>query len=131
MPLTPFQREVARILAAHRNPESYLTGGAVINRSDASFRYSNDLDVFHDAAVSVAACAEADARALRAANCSVEWALRQEDCYRAEASRGEDRVRLDWSTPRLSSSTWRTVTPAFRRLTCRGKCSPGPSISGS
>jgi hypothetical protein len=97
MPLTAFQREVARILAAHRNPESHIAGGAVINRAEASLRYSDDLDIFHDAAQIVAACAEADAKALREAGCGVEWALRQEGFFRAEVSRGEDRVRLEWT----------------------------------
>jgi hypothetical protein len=97
MPLTAFQREVARTLAAHRNPESHLAGGAVINRADASFRYSDDLDIFHDAAESVAACAEADAEHLRAVGYSVDWTLRQTGFFRAEVSRGEDRLRLDWS----------------------------------
>jgi hypothetical protein len=33
MPLTPFQREVVHLLAANRNPESHVAGGAVINRA--------------------------------------------------------------------------------------------------
>ena len=98
MPLTAFQKEVARLLAAHRSPESHVAGGAVINRADTSFRYSDDLDVFHDAAESVASCAEADAETLRGAGCSVEWVLRQLGFIRAEASRGGDRLRLDWTT---------------------------------
>ena len=72
MPLTAFQKEVARLLAAHRNPESHLAGGSVINRADASPRYSNDLDLFHDAADSVAACAEGDGRELLARGYAVE-----------------------------------------------------------
>jgi hypothetical protein len=98
MPLTAFQREVAHILAAHRNPESHLAGGAVINRDDCSPRYSSDFDIFHDAAESVAICADADAQALRTAGLDVEWALRQEGFYRAEVRRGESRLRLDWAT---------------------------------
>ncbi len=65
MPLTAFQREIAHALAAHRNPDSHLAGGPVINRAEDSFRYSEDLDIFHDAAESVAACAQADAHHLR------------------------------------------------------------------
>jgi hypothetical protein len=95
MPLTTFQREVARTLAVNRNPESHLAGGAVINRAPDSFRYSNDLDIFHDAAESVALCAEIDAQALRAAGYDVEWTLRQEGFFRAEVRRP---VRLDWAT---------------------------------
>jgi hypothetical protein len=97
MPLTTFQRAVARLLAAHRNPESHLAGGAVINRADSSFRYSSDLDIFHDAAESVAVCAQADAQTLQAAGYLVEWTLRQEGFFRAEVSRGADRLRLDWA----------------------------------
>jgi hypothetical protein len=97
MPLTAFQRLVASLLAAHRNPDSHMAGGAVINRDASSFRYSEDLDIFHDAAESVAECAEADARTLRCAGFAVEWALRQHGFFRAEVSRGDERGRLDWS----------------------------------
>jgi hypothetical protein len=98
MPLRPFQREVARILAANRQPDSHFAGGAVINRGEASLRYSQDLDIFHDVAASVAASAEADAKALIDAGCAVEWTLRGAGLFQAVASRGDDRVRLDWTT---------------------------------
>jgi hypothetical protein len=98
MPLTPFQRGVALILAKHRNPESHVAGGAVINRGESGIRISDDLDIFHDLAASVAASAEADAMALRETGYSVEWTLRGEAMFRAEVSREEDRVRLDWTT---------------------------------
>ncbi len=98
MPLTAFQREVARLLAANRNPESHVAGGAVINRGEAGLRFSDDLDIFHDVAASVAASAETDANTLRAAGYSVEWALRGEGIRKAEVTRGSDHVRLDWTT---------------------------------
>src|SRR6059058_1074707 len=98
MPLTPLQREVARILARHRNPESHVAGGAVINRGEGGVRISDDPDVFHDVAASVAASAEADAQVLREAGYAVEWTLRGECMFRAGVTRGEDRVRLDWTT---------------------------------
>jgi hypothetical protein len=98
MPLTPFQKGVARILMANRTPESHIAGGAVINRRESGLRYSDDLDIFHDAAASVAASAEADAKALEAAGYSVEWTIRNEGFFRAEASRDDGHVRLDWTT---------------------------------
>ncbi len=98
MPLTPFQKEVARVLIANRTPESHLAGGAVINRGESSLRYSEDLDIFHDVVASVAASAEADAKALQGAGYSVEWALRSEGFFRAEVGRGNDHLRLDWTT---------------------------------
>jgi hypothetical protein len=96
MPLSPFQREVAGILAAQRSPASHVAGGAVINRADTSPRFSQDLDVFHDRAESVATCAEADAERLRVEGFSFEWTLRQPAFFRAVVSRGSDKLRLDW-----------------------------------
>ncbi len=98
MPLTPFQKGVARVLAAHRSPESHLAGGAVINRGDTSLRYSHDFDIFHDVAESVALCAEVDEKALQEAGYSVAWTLRHPGFYRAEVTRGDDQLRLDWTT---------------------------------
>jgi hypothetical protein len=98
MPLTPFQRGVARVLAANRNPESHIAGGAAINRGDAGLRISDDRDIFHDAAESVAASADADERALREAGYSVTRTFRGEGIVKAQVTRGEDRVRLEWTT---------------------------------
>jgi hypothetical protein len=96
MPLTSFQREVAHLLAAHRNPDSHVAGGAVINRSEASPRFSADLDLFHDAVESVAVCAGADAAELMKNGFSVEWQIRQPGFYRAQTHRGADSLKLEW-----------------------------------
>jgi hypothetical protein len=37
---------VLRLLAAHRNPESYVAGAAPLARE--GMRFSSDIDVFHD-----------------------------------------------------------------------------------
>jgi hypothetical protein len=97
MPLTPFQKEVARVLAVNRNPDSHLAGGAVINREDGSPRYSNDLDLFHDASESVALSAEADFRALTEAGYSVDWEIRQPGFYRAILRRDANSLKLEWA----------------------------------
>lgn len=94
MPLTAFQQAVARILAANRSPTSHLAGGAVINRGEGNLRFSDDLDIFHDAGQSIVTSAEADEKA----GCSVEWTARTEGFFRARASRGDDFVWLDWTT---------------------------------
>jgi hypothetical protein len=103
MPLTDFQRGVARLLAPNRKPESDVAGGAVLNR-DTGLRISDDLDIFHDmltisqnAPEVVSACAEADEQLLRKAGYSVEWASRGH-VYKAIVSKGDERVRLDWTT---------------------------------
>jgi hypothetical protein len=98
MPLTAFQKEVARVLAKNRSPESHVAGGAVINRGEAGLRFSDDLDIFHDVIESVAASAEADENSLRNAGYLVRWMLQKEGFFRAIVSREEQHVRLDWTT---------------------------------
>ena len=70
MPLSRIQREALRLLAAQRNPESYVAGAAPINREGP--RYSADIDIFHDREESVAAAADADAEILRRAGFALE-----------------------------------------------------------
>lgn len=98
MPLTPFQRRVARVLAANRSPDSHIAGGAAINRRENSPRFSDDLDIFHDLAASVTSSAERDAEGLQAAGLKTEWTHRSPGFVRALVSSGEDHVRLDWTT---------------------------------
>ena len=96
MPLTAFQKEVAHILAANRSPANHLAGGAVLNRAETGLRFSDDFYIFHDPAQSIIVSAEADEKALVNAGFSVEWKVRSETMFRAEASPGTDRVGLDW-----------------------------------
>jgi len=55
VPLSRVQTEILRLLAAHRDPESYVAGAAPLNR-DAP-RISGDIDLFHDREERVAAAA--------------------------------------------------------------------------
>jgi hypothetical protein len=57
MPLGDFEREVLRLLAANRNPHSFVGGAAVLHQAPESLRSSRDVDVFHDTAESLAAAA--------------------------------------------------------------------------
>jgi hypothetical protein len=45
VPLSKIQSDILRLLAAHRNPESYIAGALPINRDTS--RFSDDIDVFH------------------------------------------------------------------------------------
>lgn len=98
MPLTPFQKEVLALLAFQRNPESHVAGGAVLNRQADSPRYSADVDVFHDVAASLISSAEADVTVVTAAGFQAAWLVRQPFLQRAQVSRGQDTLRLDWAT---------------------------------
>jgi hypothetical protein len=98
MPLTDFQRGVARLIAANRKPESYIAGGAVLNRGELGLRISKDLDIFHDKVEVVIASADVDARVLTEAGYSVEWMVRGEGFLRADVGRSNESVRLEWTT---------------------------------
>ena len=74
MPLSKTQTDVLRLLAAHRDPESYVGGAIPLNR--AGPRFSDDIDVFHDRQERVTQAALVDAEILEGAGYKVEW-LRQ------------------------------------------------------
>ena len=57
MPLSNLQSEILRLLAAHRDPESYVAGSTPLNRN--TLRYSGDIDVFHDREEHVGRCGSA------------------------------------------------------------------------
>lgn len=100
MALDPFQRDACRLLAARRKAsgESYVAGGAALNEILAAARRSRDLDLFHDAREAVAESFEADRRTLTEAGCSVETLRETRGFVTAEVRRGENRLRIDWSS---------------------------------
>ena len=62
VPLTKLQSHVLRVLAAERNPDSYIAGDLAINREGP--RFSGDIDIFQDTEQRLEAAAQADAKAL-------------------------------------------------------------------
>jgi hypothetical protein len=96
MPLTAFQQEVLRLLAANRSPDSHVGGGAAINRSGDSPRFSADVDLFQNVAESVLISAERDVAVLTGNGFAVDWLLRQPFLQRARVRRGGAELRLDW-----------------------------------
>ena len=63
MPLSEIQTQVLRILASHRDPESYVAGADPLNRNGG--RFSEDIALFHDREERVAAAALDDAKPSR------------------------------------------------------------------
>jgi hypothetical protein len=103
MPLTPFQKEVLAFLAAARSEESHFAGGIVLNASEESARYSQDFDIFHEAAVEVARASDVDVSNLTAAgyvvekqNPAADW-MRESTYRSARVSRGDAHVDIDWA----------------------------------
>jgi len=73
MPLTAVQREVFEVIRGLRSEDSYVAGATVIHRAASSMRFSDDVDLFHDAVEQVGRAAERDAAALCAAGFSVRF----------------------------------------------------------
>ena len=98
MPLTKIQSEILRLLASHRDPESYVAGASALNR-DAP-RYSGDIDIFHDREERVGQAAEADAILLQEYGYGLEWQRRQPTIYTVLASRSGEKTKLEWVVDR-------------------------------
>lgn len=97
MPLTPFQSEVLRVIAANRSVESHVAGGIALNAGEESPRFSNDIDIFHDAEDFVLSASEADCASLLAAGLGIEQKLWTLTFRRAWVTRGDELVKLDWA----------------------------------
>jgi hypothetical protein len=94
VPLSKIQTDVLRLLAAHRDPESYVGGATALNR--AAPRFSGDIDVFHDRQERVTQAALHDAAVLETAGYKVEWLRQLPMIYTAGVTKDDDGTRLEW-----------------------------------
>ena len=94
MPLDKIQSDILRLLAAHRDPESYVAGSTPLN-VDAP-RYSSDIDVFHDREERVARAAQEDSAVLQAEGYDLRWLRREPALYAAVVSKDRLTTRLEW-----------------------------------
>ena len=95
MPLSELQSRILVALAQHRNPESYVAGGSVLNRDGP--RISQDIDIFHDREAAVAAAAAADVALLEADGYGIGWVHREPGLHAAVVSRNGEATRLEWA----------------------------------
>src|SRR5271167_2885088 len=97
MPLGDFEKNVLRLLAANRNPESYIAGATVFLRREDSLRQSQDIDVFHDTAHSLQQAAAQDTAALKQHGYLLEWTDQQEMFRRAVVSKDGQTTKMEWA----------------------------------
>ncbi len=98
MPIGAFEQELLRLLAANRNPDSYVAGATVLNQNPSSPRTSKDVDVFHDTIESVVKSADRDIATLRANGFEVLEAGRRHDTfYRALVRSGGGQTKIEWA----------------------------------
>ncbi len=94
MPLSKIQTDILRLLASHRDAESYVAGSTPLNR-DAP-RYSGDIDVFHDREERVARAAEQDGAFLQECGYKLEWLRRDPAIYTVAVARAGEATKLEW-----------------------------------
>lgn len=94
MPLSNFQSRVLRLLAVHRNPESYVAGAAPLARSGP--RFSSDIDLFHDRELAMQAAVEADVATLTRNGFQIDWTRRFPTIFSAVVRAGDDGTLLEW-----------------------------------
>ena len=94
MPLARVQSDILRLLAAHRDPESYVAGSTPLNVNAP--RYSSDIDVFHDREERVARAAAEDSAVLQAEGYDLRWLRREPAIYVVVAAKGGETTRLEW-----------------------------------
>jgi hypothetical protein len=99
MALTPFQRDVCRLLADTRirNGESYVAGGAALNELLRAPRRSRDIDLFHDTERALAASWSADRASLEGEGYRLSVIRERPTFVEAEVSRGNDSVVVEWA----------------------------------
>lgn len=98
MPLRDFEREVLRILAANRDPDSFVAGATVLHKWPESSRSSQDIDLFHDTRERLRQAFEADVSTLRQAGFEVESAGQlHDDFHRAFVRRGDQSTKVEWA----------------------------------
>lgn len=87
--------DVLRLLAAHRDPESYVAGSTPLNVNAP--RYSGDIGVFHDREERVARAAQEDGAVLQANGYELQWLRREPTMYSVVVSKDGDASRLEWA----------------------------------
>ena len=97
VPISRFQSDVLRLLAAQRSPDSYIAGGIAINRQGP--RFSDDIDIFHDSAARQESAVQADETALAAAGYIIAWPPNQRTGkHEATIEKDGERMQLEWVT---------------------------------
>lgn len=97
MPLTDYQKKLARLLALNRTEDSHLAGGAALHFTPQSIRYSNDLDYFHDSVERVATAFTADEAELKRSGYTIELEIKQPGYIRARVFNATGATKIEWS----------------------------------
>lgn len=96
MPLRAFEKGILLLLASQRNPESFVAGATVLLRDEHSHRRSQDIDIFHDTAESLAVCATHDCQVLQEHGYAVQMDAEHETFRRAVVLKEAEKTKIEW-----------------------------------
>jgi len=94
VPLSKIQSDILHLLAAHRDPESYVAGSTPLTRNTP--RYSGDIDIFHDREERVAKAAQEDSGFLEEHGYALKWLRRDPLIYTVLAERAGEATKMEW-----------------------------------
>ena len=94
VPISKFQSDVLKVLAAQRSPDSYIAGGVAINRAGPR----SSADIFHDSENRLETAAQADQAALAHAGYEVTPGRVREGKSEATVARHGEAMQLEWVT---------------------------------
>jgi hypothetical protein len=94
VPLTKIQSDILRLLAAHRDAQSYVAGSTPLNLKAP--RFSGHIDVFHDREERVSRAVTADGALLEQSGYSLRWIKRDSTIYSVLAERLGAATKLEW-----------------------------------
>ena len=94
MPLSKIQSDLLRLLAAHRDPESYIEGSTSLTRDTP--RYSAAIDVFHDREERAGQAATQDIAVLQEQGYVVTWTRPGPGVFTVVAERQGATTKLEW-----------------------------------
>jgi len=103
MPVTDFQYEIGRLLAANRSEDSYLAGGTALLLEPNTKRISQDIDYFQDSAERATSAYTADRETLSARGFFIEPEIVLPGYIRVIVRRGEQATKVEWAR----DSAWR------------------------
>ena len=94
MPLSKLQSEILCLLAAHRDPESYIGDSTPLTRIGP--RYSGDIDVFHDREERVSRAVQEDTAVLLEHGYVFDWLRHEGTFFSILVRRGDETSKLEW-----------------------------------
>ena len=107
MPITRFQSDVLRLLAAQGSPDCYIPGGVAVNR--AGHRISADIDIFQGSAERLESAVKADEAARTGGGYTITASANQRTGrHVATVEKQGDRMHLEW----VADSAFRFSRPS-------------------